>query len=145
MTTQTTAPAVLVRSIDGVGCNDARTEINYVAIVEIAGRTLTLGVTPKIVGGAIDFDWEIGNDDDRLAFQDLLLEPPRPALVAAIDAALAPAATIDAYLGGGDSLGNGDTVAAAIGSVHEYSCGDSDVGCYCSGLTFVVSLERVTA
>jgi hypothetical protein len=156
MTTQTTTPVrrlgtapAVVRSIDEVGCNYARTEINYIAIIDIADRFLTIGVTPKITHeGAIAFDWEIGDIDDRRVFDDLATEHGHPNAAAEFDAALAVHATIDAYPdGGGDSLGAGNTVADATGVVHEHGCdaGDPDIGCICDSLTFVASLARVTA
>jgi hypothetical protein len=142
MTTPTLSATV--RSIDEVGCNDTRTEHNYVAIVEIAGKKLTLGVTPQIVGGAVDLDWEFGDDDDRSAFEDL---PPiaRAVLVEEIEAALMPHATIDAYEGGdGESQGEGATIDAATAHVHEHAC-IPGADCCCDGLAFVASLARVTA
>ena len=148
MTTQTTAPAVLVRRIDEVGCNDTRTEINYVAIFEIDGKNLTLAVTPTVLFGAVDVEWDVGgDDDDRRVFDDLATEHGHPELVRAIGAALMPHATIDAYGSDGDSLGAGNTVADATGVVHEHGCtDDADEGdCCCDKLTFVASLARVTA
>jgi hypothetical protein len=144
MTTQTLSATV--RSIDEVGCNETRTKIHYTAVVEIAGKELTLGVTPRIAGGSVEPDWNIS--DGRAAFDDLVIEYGRPVLVPAIYAALMPHATIDAYpAGGGDSLGSGATVADATDMVHEHGCDtdDADVGCCCRKLTFVASLERVTA